>query len=43
VVGESSKGLDLVTAYPIERSHMREKKKKEFEAFSRKRKEGAAV
>lgn len=43
VLGARAQGLDLVTAYPIDRTHTREKKRKEYETFSRQKKEGAAV
>lgn len=43
VIAQREKGYDLVTAYLIEQSHRREKLKKEFETFSRQKKEGTAV
>lgn len=35
--------MDLITAYPIDRIHSREKKRKEYESFLLQKKEGAAV
>jgi hypothetical protein len=35
--------MDLITAFPIERTHEREKKRKEYENFLRTKKEGAAI
>jgi len=43
VLGENPKGYNLITAYHVEKSHKREKLKKEFEAFSRQKKEGSAL
>lgn len=44
VLGMRNKGrIDLVTAYPIDRKHEREKKMKECENYIRIKKEGAAV
>jgi len=43
VLAVKAKGLNLVTAFPIDRTHMREKKRKEYESFSKQKKEGAAV
>lgn len=43
VLGETSKGYTLITAYPVEKSHQREKLKKEFEAISLQKKEGSAL
>ncbi len=43
VVIADSRNFDLVTAYPVERSHSREKLRKEFEIFLGQKKGGAAV
>lgn len=43
VIGETPKGYTLITAYHIEKTHQRQKLKKEFEAFSRQKKEGSAL
>jgi len=40
VIAETRKGFDLVTAYHLEKSHRREKLRKEFESFSRQKKRG---
>lgn len=42
VLGMHPKGFDLVTAYYVEREHRRKKLKKDFENFSRQKKEGSA-
>lgn len=43
VIAETRKGFDLVTAYHLEKSHRREKLRKEFEIFLEQKKEGSAV
>jgi hypothetical protein len=43
VIAETQKGFDLITAYPVEREHRREKLRREFERFSEQKKEGSAV
>ena len=43
VIAESSKGFNLITAYHLEKSHRREKLRREFESFSGQKKEGSAV
>ena len=37
VIGETQRGFDLITAYPLEKSHRREKIRKEFEVFLKKK------
>ncbi len=43
VIAETSRGFNLITAYCVEKPHQRQKLRKEFEAFSKQKKEGAAV
>jgi len=43
IIAETQKGFNLVTAYHLEKSHRREKLKKEFESFLEQKKEGSAV
>jgi hypothetical protein len=43
VLAINGKRIDLVTAYPIERSHEREKKRREYENYLQMKKGGAAV
>jgi hypothetical protein len=42
-IAENQIGFDLVTAYTVERSHKREKLRREFESFLGQKKEGSAV
>ena len=42
VLGMHPRGFDLVTAYYVEREHRRKKLKRDFENFSRQKKEGSA-
>lgn len=43
VIAETTKGCDLITAYPVERLSNRNKLEQEFEGFSKQKKEGSAV
>ena len=43
VIAETRNGFDLVTAYPLDKSHRRGKLRKEFEASFALKKEGSAV